>query len=84
MVMTSIVRANGAVVVPFAILVISVIVVRMLVGFGLYPSFGSDAIWWAFMGSSTASAILAVAYYFHGGWRKSKRAGAGMITVPAE
>jgi putative MATE family efflux protein len=73
MVMTSTVRANGAVVVPFAILVISVIVVRMLVGFGLYPSFGSDAIWWAFMGSSSASAIMAVAYYFQGGWRKNPK-----------
>lgn len=75
MVMTSIVRANGAVLVPLIILVVSVILLRMAVGFGLYPHFGSDAIWGAFMASGTASALMAVAYYFHGGWRRISRIG---------
>jgi len=74
MVMTAMVRANGAVAVPFAILVISVIVVRMAVGFGLYPRFGADAIWGAFMASGSVSALMAVAYYLHGGWRRLRRA----------
>ncbi len=73
MVMTSIVRANGAVAVPLVILIISVIVVRMSLGFGLYPRFGSEAIWWSFIASGMASAIMAVAYYLHGGWRKIPR-----------
>ena len=73
MVMTSIVRANGAVLVPLLILVFSVIVLRMGVGFGFYPRYGPDAIWWSFMVSGSASAIMAVAYYFHGGWRKIQR-----------
>jgi putative MATE family efflux protein len=73
MVMTSIVRANGAVAVPLAILVFSVILVRMAVGFGLYPRFGSDAIWWAFIASGLTSALLSVAYYRHGGWKRIKR-----------
>ena len=82
MVMTSIVRANGAVVVPLAILVFSVIIVRMSVGFGLYPHYGSDAIWWSFMASGSASAIMAVAYYFQGGWRKNRAA--ALVPQPAE
>jgi putative MATE family efflux protein len=73
MVMSSIVRANGAIVVPFLILIISVIFVRMSVGFGLYPTYGSDAIWWAFMASGTSSAAMSVIYYLQGGWRKIKR-----------
>ena len=59
MVMTSIVRANGAVLVPLLILVFSVIVVRMTVGFTLHPVHGADAIWWSFMASGTASALMA-------------------------
>jgi putative MATE family efflux protein len=73
MVLTSMVRANGAVVVPFAILFISVIAVRMSLGFGLYPRFGSDAIWWSFMASSAASVLMAAAYYWHGGWRNNSK-----------
>jgi putative MATE family efflux protein len=83
MVMTSIVRANGAVIVPFAILFLSVIVVRMGVGFGLYPRFGSDAIWWSFIVSGLVSAVMAVANYLHGGWRKNGRIAEQMVSIPA-
>ncbi len=76
MVITSTVRANGAVLMPLLILIFSVIVVRMIVGFSLYPQFGADAIWAAFMSSSTASALFSAAYYLHGGWRKNQ------ITAP--
>jgi Na+-driven multidrug efflux pump len=82
MVLTSVVRSNGAVIVPFLILFVSVILVRMGLGFGLYPHFGSDAIWWGFMASSSASALLAALYYWHGGWRKIKRV--AMAAAPAE
>lgn len=75
MVLTSIVRANGAVIAPFAILVFSVIVVRMSVGFGFYPAFRADAIWWAFISSSTSSAALAVVYFLKGNWRRLPGAG---------
>ena len=70
MVLTSVVRANGAVLAPFVILLFSVIMVRLGVGFGLYPRFGADAIWWAFIASSTSSAIMAMVYYLMGGWRR--------------
>lgn len=81
MVITSVVRANGAVVAPFAILVISVIFVRMSLGFGLYPSLGAEAIWLAFMASSTSSAVLAVIYYASGRWRKLRGRPAAPLPV---
>ena len=72
MVVTSVVRANGAVVMPLVFLVISMVVVRFSVGFPLYPHYKADAIWWSIIASGTSSTLLAVGYYFHGGWRKAK------------
>ncbi|PLK26497.1 MATE family efflux transporter [Novosphingobium sp. TH158] len=72
MVLTSIVRANGAVVAPFVILFVSVILVRLTLGFGLYDWLGAEAIWFAFMASSSSSALMAAAYYLKGGWRKPR------------
>ncbi|MGE3693450.1 MAG: MATE family efflux transporter [Novosphingobium sp.] len=80
MVLTSVVRANGAVAAPFLILFFSVILVRLSVGFGLFPYFRADAIWWAFIASSTSSALLAIVYYFKGGWRAPRP---HMRTAPA-
>jgi hypothetical protein len=54
----------------------------MSVGFGLYPHYGSDAIWWSFMASGTASALMGIGNYLHGGWRKG-RSMSGM-PAPAE
>lgn len=72
MVVGSVVRANGAVVVPFVILVLSTVVMRFSVGFWLHPTWGADAIWAAFGSSAMTSLVLTMAYYWHGGWRKSR------------
>ena len=72
MVITSVVRANGAVLMPFVFLVISAVIVRFSFAFGLYPTWGAEAIWWSSVASATASMALSFAYYFHGGWRKKK------------
>lgn len=72
MVATSVVRANGAVIVPLIFLTISMILVRLGIGFGLYPSYGADAIWSAFGISTVLSAMLGLGYYLHGGWRNRK------------
>lgn len=74
MVVGSVVRANGAVIVPFVILVLSVVVMRFGVGFFLYPYWGADAIWAAFASSALTSALLSVAYYLQGGWRTARMA----------
>jgi putative MATE family efflux protein len=70
MVLTFLVRANGAVMMPLVILIISAIIVRFSVGFGLYPAYGADAIWWAFVAAGITSLVLSSAYYWHGSWRK--------------
>jgi putative MATE family efflux protein len=70
MVLTFIVRANGAVIAPLVILIIAAVFVRFVTGFGLYPHYGADAIWWAFITTGVTSFIFSVAYYLHGGWRK--------------
>lgn len=74
MVVGSVVRANGAVIIPFIILLLSTVVMRFGVGFWLHPTWGADAIWAAFGSSALTSAILSVAYYLHGGWRKARMA----------
>jgi putative MATE family efflux protein len=71
-VVTFLVRANGAVIPPLLILIVSAIIIRFTIGFGLYPQYGADAIWWAFIAASITSFGLSVTYYVFGGWRKHK------------
>lgn len=71
-VVTFAVRANGAVLAPLLILIFSAVLVRFSVGFGLYARFGADAIWSSFIATATASCILSISYYVHGGWKKAK------------
>jgi Na+-driven multidrug efflux pump len=71
-VLTFLVRANGAVIAPLVILIVSAVIIRFGVGFGLYPYYGAEAIWWAFIAASVASFGLSVAYYLHGGWKTAK------------
>jgi putative MATE family efflux protein len=70
MVVTFAVRANGAVLMPLLILIVSAVFVRFSVGFGLYPHYKADAIWWSFIAASMCSFLLSVLYYHFGGWRK--------------
>lgn len=71
-VLTSVVRANGAVIGPLVILAIAALPVRLGFAAGLEGRLGSDAIWWAFPAGSIVSIILTVAFYRHGGWRKGR------------
>jgi Na+-driven multidrug efflux pump len=66
------VRANGAVIVPLLILIISAIIVRFSAGFGLYGQFGAEAIWAAERATAITSCVLSIGYYLHGGWKKAK------------
>ncbi len=69
-VVTFLVRANGAVKMPLLILIVSAIGVRFAIGFGLHPKYGADAIWWAFIAAAAISCTLSVLYYLRGGWKK--------------
>jgi putative MATE family efflux protein len=70
MVVLSTLRANGAVIAPLIILAISMFPIRLGLYYALYPSLGSDAIWWSFPLSSLCSLTMALLVYRHGGWRR--------------
>jgi putative MATE family efflux protein len=66
------VRANGAVIGPLVILFVGLVPVRLGFALGAYPWLGADALWLSFPVSSFANIALAIAFYLHGGWRKSR------------
>jgi len=72
MVIFGTVRANGAVIGPLIILAIGLIPVRLGFALGAYPWLKADALWLSFPVSSFANISLAIAFYFHGGWRKAR------------
>jgi putative MATE family efflux protein len=70
--LSGVVRSTGAVWWPMAILVVSMVAVRIPFAALLIPVWGSDAIWWSFPLGTITSAILTSAFYLHGGWRRSR------------
>ncbi|WP_019516888.1 MATE family efflux transporter [Sphingomonas sp. Mn802worker] len=70
MVLFGVVRANGAVWGPLAILFIAMFPVRLGVAVLLRPTLGVDALWWSFPLGSATTLVLAALYYRHGDWRK--------------
>jgi len=71
-VLSSVVRATGAVIPPLIFLFIAMWLVRIPFAYGLSPSWGADAIWWSFPVGSGTSMLLLLAYYRFGGWKKAK------------
>jgi putative MATE family efflux protein len=78
-VLTFLVRANGAVIVPLLSLIASAVVIRFAIGFGLHPQYGAEAIWWAFIAASIASFVFSIAYYWEGSWRRPRNLGPANI-----
>lgn len=70
LVLSGVVRANGAVLVPLLILCIAMIPARLGLAFATVGRFGADAIWWSFPAGSVVSLLLTVPYYLWGGWRQ--------------
>jgi len=66
-----VVRATGAVMAPFIILTVSLLVVRFPLAQVFLDRYQADAVWWSFPVSSVLSAILAALYYRYGGWRRA-------------
>lgn len=81
-VLTSVVRANGAVIGPLVILFIAAMPVRLGFAAGLESRLGSDAIWWAFPAGAVASILLTIAFYRHGGWRQGRMMGGAPAARP--
>ena len=69
--LSAIVRANGAMLAPTLVFLITMWMLRVPFAAGLQPVLGAGAIWWSFPLGSVASAILAFAYYRWGGWRRN-------------
>jgi putative MATE family efflux protein len=72
MVIFGTVRANGAVMGPLIILAIGLVPVRLGFALGAYPWLRADALWLSFPVSSLANISMAIAFYFHGGWKKAR------------
>jgi len=72
MVLFGTVRANGSVWGPLIILCIGLVPVRFGFIAASYPSLNADAIWLSFPVSSSVNLLLAMAFYFQGGWRKAR------------
>jgi putative MATE family efflux protein len=70
--LTGVVRSTGAVWAPLAILMVSMLGVRIPFAAALIPSLGQDAIWWSFPLGTITSAILTALYYRFGGWRRAR------------
>ncbi len=71
-VLSSVVRATGAVFPPLVIMFVAMWMVRLpFAAFGS-RSWGPDAIWWSFPLGSGISALLLWAYYRFGNWKQAK------------
>jgi Na+-driven multidrug efflux pump len=69
--LSGVVRSTGAVWAPLAILIVSMIGVRIPFAALLTPRLGEDAIWWSFPLGTITSAVLTSLYYKFGGWRSA-------------
>jgi Na+-driven multidrug efflux pump len=72
MVLSGVVRAAGAVMVPLIVLFIALWVVRIPLSLALMPRWGADAIWWSISASSLVALALVGGYYLRGSWRKAR------------
>ncbi len=69
--LSGVVRSTGAVWWPMAILIVSMIGVRIPFAALMTPRLGEDAIWWSFPVATITSAALTSLYYRYGGWRRA-------------
>ena len=86
-VLSGVVRATGAVLVPMLILGIAMWGIRVPAAKWLQPVLGVDAIWWSFPISSAASVLMILAYYHWGSWRQARmlpRTPQEPVATPAE
>lgn len=71
-VLTSVVRANGAVFAPLIILFVAFFVVRFSAALAFHPTYASEAIWWSFPLGSVVALLLTLGYYHFGDWRSTQ------------
>ena len=71
-VLSSVVRAAGAVIAPLLIMIIAFVCLRVPAAIALTPLLGADAVYWAFPIGSGTSLLMTAAYYRFGGWRSNR------------
>ncbi|MFM7395922.1 MAG: MATE family efflux transporter [Gammaproteobacteria bacterium] len=71
MVLSGVVRAAGAVMVPLAVLVVAMLVVRQPLAEYGSAHWGADGLWWSFSLAAIVAAVLSSAYYLAGSWRSA-------------
>jgi putative MATE family efflux protein len=69
--LSGVVRSTGAVWAPLAIMIFSMVGVRVPFASIFSGRLGADAIWWSFPLGTITSAILTSLYYRYGGWRRA-------------
>ncbi len=72
LVLFSLIRATGTVMVPLAIVFVSFIAIRLPFAYLLEPRLGADSIWWAFPAGAFAWTALSAGYYRWGRWRHAR------------
>jgi Na+-driven multidrug efflux pump len=72
MVLFATVRSTGAVMLPLAIMAVSLLLVRFPLADVFLSRYREDAIWWSFPISSALAAVLAAIYYKAGRWRSAR------------
>ena len=72
MVLFATVRSTGAVMLPLAIMTVSLLLVRFPLADALFSRYQADAIWWSFPISSALAAVLGLLYYRFGNWRAAR------------
>ncbi len=72
LVLSSVMRANGAVIAPLLILFVAFFPVRFGAALAFYPTWRAEAIWWSFPLGSVVALILTLAYYRRGNWRQGR------------
>lgn len=80
----AVVRANGAMAAPMLIFAVSMWAFRVPFAMALQPVLGEAAIWWSFPFGSICAALMALAYYRWGGWRRRKLMLAGLQPTAEE
>ena len=83
-VLSSVMRATGAVIPPLVIMFFALWVVRITFALTLASRWHADAVWWSFPAGSVVSVTLSTAYYRSGRWRRARllEARAAPASVP--
>lgn len=76
-VLSSVMRASGAVLAPLVILFLALWCIRLPFASMLMGRWGADAVWWSFGAGSISAMLMSIGYYRFGGWRN-----AHMLPIP--